>query len=127
MERRGRGRSNYVEDTAKKNPFKRFMDAFFIVLGYISLIIIILGYVYTTFVITANNVTANDRIVQKWLNGFLQSIALELFGIQIGKVFLHLGILSALQKTTRKKFLCIPRKYLPKMLNPTIFDFQKVC
>ncbi len=96
-------------------------------LGYIFLITIILAYIYAIFVITANNIKKYDNIiVQEWLYGFVLSFCFDFFGVQIGKVFVHLGILKTLKNERKKKFLCIPRKHLPNMLSPIIFDYQKV-
>lgn len=58
--------------------------------------------------------------------GFLQSTAMDFFGVQIIKALVHLGIISTLQNENKKKFLCIPRKHLPRMVNANIWDFKKV-
>ena len=117
---------NLSQESDKEKKLKA-RTVLFNTVGYLFLIIIILAYIYAIFVITANNTEKYDySIIREWLYGFLLSLFLDFFGIQIGKVFIHLGILKTLRNESKKKFLCIPRKHLPKMLSPVIFDFQKV-
>lgn len=93
--------------------------------GYSLVVFVVLGYLYIIFVITANNAKLSG-VISKWLQGFVQSWAIDFFGVQIVQVFVHLGIIETLQHENKKKFLCIPRKHLPKMVNPNIFDYKKV-
>lgn len=93
--------------------------------GYSLVVFVVLGYIYVIFVVTANNAKL-DNVITRWLQGFVQSWAIDFFGVQIVQVFIHLGIIETLQQEGKKKFLCIPRKHLPKMVNPNIFDYKKV-
>jgi len=114
------------DEEMRRERRKKELTKIFNVLGYGLVISIILGYNYVIFVITAVNTKVDESLVEKWILGFLQSTGIDFCGVQVIKTMIHLGIISTLQNENKKKFLCIPRKFLPKLLNPNIFDYKKV-
>ena len=96
--------------------------------GYLILLFIIGGYIYVILVVTAVNSETQDGAhnVKKWLLDFLQPIMIDFFIIQTSKVIIHMFVIYLLKSRDKKKFLCFSRKGISKMINPTVFDYQKV-
>jgi len=114
------------EEEMRKEKRKKEITKILNILGYGLVISIILGYNYVIFVITAVNTQVDKSMVNKWILAFVQSTGMDFCGVQIIKTMVHLGVISTLENENKKKFLCIPRKFLPKLLNADIFDYKKV-